>query len=71
MRTAGPKGWETIAARVSNPAVLRPFVDVDRSYLDAAQHAIRTTYGDLDGYLADGVKVSAQTVWRLRDRLLA
>jgi len=66
-----PHGWETLAARVSDPAVLRPFVDVDRSYLDAAQHAIRTTYGDLEGYLADGVKVSAKTVGRLKDRLLA
>ena len=44
---------------------------VDPDYLDAGLSALRSTFGDLDGYLATGLRLTSSDIDQLRDRLLA
>jgi protein-tyrosine phosphatase len=54
-----------------DPRLLRPIVGVQESYLEAALEQVRTSYGDLEGYLAQGLGLSQDTVARLRSVLVA
>ncbi len=42
----------------------------DPAYLSVARDAVVASYGDLDGYLSDGLGLDATTLDRLRDRLV-
>lgn len=50
--------------------LLSPLFDARTSYLDSAYTAIHETWGDVETYLSEGLRVSADTRERLRDRLL-
>ncbi|MFF1374687.1 tyrosine-protein phosphatase [Streptomyces sp. NPDC058308] len=50
--------------------LLDPLFDARAEYLAAAYETIEQTWGDVDTYFTDGLKVSAETRERLRDRLL-
>ncbi|MEU6993952.1 tyrosine-protein phosphatase [Streptomyces sp. NPDC046465] len=50
--------------------LLDPLFDARAEYLAAAYEAIEQTWGDVDTYLTEGLKVSAGTRERLRERLL-
>lgn len=55
----------TAAAQVRD-ALLR----VNASYLEAGLGELRTRYGDIDGYLTDGLGLSKATIAELRSRLV-
>ncbi|MFE2874526.1 tyrosine-protein phosphatase [Streptomyces roseus] len=50
--------------------LLAPLFDARAEYLTAAFDTIDAHWGGVDGYLADGLGVSPETLDRLRDRLL-
>ncbi|MFD4628577.1 tyrosine-protein phosphatase [Streptomyces sp. NPDC058284] len=50
--------------------LLDPLFDARSEYLAAAYETIEETWGDVDTYLAEGLKLSAGTRERLRERLL-
>ena len=51
--------------------ITRARLEVAESYLRAGLNELERRYGDLDGYLTDGLGLSRQTVERLRAKLLA
>jgi protein-tyrosine phosphatase len=53
------------------PAVLRPVLGVDASYLEASIDQMHTTYGDIHGYLSRGLTLPDAVLQRLRDALTA
>jgi protein-tyrosine phosphatase len=53
------------------PEVLRPVLDADPAYLDAAFGAMDGAYGGLDGYLRDGLGLDDGDLAALRERLVA
>ncbi|WP_406398225.1 tyrosine-protein phosphatase [Streptomyces sp. NBC_00879] len=50
--------------------LLAPLFDARAEYLNAAFETIQQTWGDTEHYLSEGLKVSAETRERLRERLL-
>ncbi|MFC9732469.1 tyrosine-protein phosphatase [Streptomyces roseolus] len=50
--------------------LLSPLFDARVEYLRAAFETIDTTWGSVDAYLADGLKLAPETRERLRERLL-
>ncbi|HET6359401.1 tyrosine-protein phosphatase [Streptomyces sp.] len=50
--------------------LLAPLFDARAEYLNAAFETIQQTWGDTERYLSEGLKVSAETRERLRERLL-
>ncbi|MFG3259651.1 tyrosine-protein phosphatase [Streptomyces sp. NPDC048172] len=50
--------------------LLSPLFDARAAYLDAAFATIDEVWGDVDTYLAQGLRISPETRTRLRDRLL-
>ncbi|MET0715817.1 MAG: tyrosine-protein phosphatase [Mycetocola sp.] len=53
-----------------DPDLLRPVVGVQREFLEAAQEAMTSQYGDVETYFTKGLGVSTQTVDRLRTELV-
>lgn len=51
--------------------IKRALLQVDASYLKAGLAEIQDRFGDLDGYLTEGLKLSDQTIETLRARLRA
>ncbi|MCY0959819.1 tyrosine-protein phosphatase [Streptomyces sp. H27-H5] len=51
-------------------ALLAPLFDARAEYLVAAFEVIDATWGGVDGYLAEGLGLTPETLDRLRDRLL-
>lgn len=51
-------------------AVYETVMVADTGYLDAADAEVAQRYGDLDGYLRDGLGLAPATLTRLRDRLV-
>ena len=51
--------------------ITRARLEVAESYLRAGLNELERRYGDLDGYLTDGLGLRRQTVERLRAKLLA
>lgn len=50
--------------------LLSPLFDARAEYLQAAFDTLEATWGDVDSYLEQGLKVTPQTRERLRERLL-
>jgi protein-tyrosine phosphatase len=50
--------------------LLNPLFDARAEYLSAAFDTIEETWGGVDAYLEQGLKVTPQTRERLRERLL-
>jgi protein-tyrosine phosphatase len=61
---------DQFAAVGGDPALLQPVVGVQESYLEAALDQVRTSYGDLEGYLSEGLGLSDQTLAALRTALV-
>jgi protein-tyrosine phosphatase len=53
------------------PEVLRVLAGTEQSYIEAAFSAIDSQYGSFDAYVKDGLKITADQIQALRDRLLA
>jgi protein-tyrosine phosphatase len=51
--------------------VLQPVLAAEPAYLEAAYGAVEARYGDLDGYLRDGLGLDEEELTALRTRLLA
>lgn len=62
--------FDDFAAAGGDPDLLRPVLGVDRSYLDAAFDEMRSVYGDVDGYVTDGLGLDTDLRKRLRDLYL-
>ncbi len=60
---------DAFAARGGDPALLEPIYGVRREFLEASIDEMRTRFGDIDGYIADGLGLDAATVERVRERL--
>jgi protein-tyrosine phosphatase len=60
----------TMAARVAQPEIILPLLEVRTEYLDAALHEADRHYGGMDGYLTDGLGLTAAQLDRLRAVLL-
>lgn len=58
---------DQIAARGIDIELLRPVIGVQTEYLDAALDEMRTRYGTIDGYFADGLGLDAATTAQIRD----
>ncbi len=61
--------YDTFAANGGDPDLLRPFLGVDRSYLDAAFDEMTTRFGSIDGYFTDGLGLGADVTDALRTGL--
>lgn len=57
------------AAKGGDPDLLLPVLGVRSSYLDAALEEVRTRFGSIDGYFADGLGLGMDVTERLRERL--
>ena len=69
----GPYTQPTIdafAARGGDPALLEPIYGVRPEYLEASLDEMRTRFGDIDGYVRDGLGLDRATVGVLRERLI-
>lgn len=62
--------FDRFASLGGDPALLRPVVGVDDAYLDAALDEMRTRFGTIEGYFADGLGIDAAGQAALRDVLL-
>jgi protein-tyrosine phosphatase len=62
---------DAFAARGGDPALLEPIYGVRREYLEASLEEMRTRFGGIEGYFADGLGLDAATVAALRGRLTA
>jgi protein-tyrosine phosphatase len=51
-------------------AILRPLVEVDAAYKQSALDALQGRWGGIDGYLRDGLRVTADELSRFRDLML-
>jgi protein-tyrosine phosphatase len=58
-------------ARGGDPEVLRPFVDVREEHLAAAVEEMRRSFGDVEGYFAEGLAIDTATQRELRDTFVA
>jgi len=62
--------FDRFAAAGGDPELLRPVLGVRREYLDTALDEMRTRFGDVEGYFADGLGLDAGVRSRLRGVLL-
>lgn len=62
--------FDKFASHGGDPAILRPLLGVDRSYLDAAFDQVAQSYGDVPSYFADALGIDANAQNALRDRYL-
>ncbi len=53
-----------------DPAVLRPVLGVSPTYLEAAFDEVRRNYGSIEGYVAEGLRLSDEMVDGLRRNLV-
>lgn len=53
-----------------DPDLLMPVLSVDAAYLDTALGLVETTWGSIEGYMAEGLDLDNGTLDRLRERLL-
>lgn len=70
VRPAYREHIDSFAARGGDPAVLIPLFEVDDAYLDAGFAQVRATFGDVDGYLREGLGLDDDTLSGLTDRLV-
>ncbi len=61
---------DLFSAAGGDPLLLQPIVGVQASYLEAALEQVRSSYGDLEGYVTEGLGLSRDTVERLRSSLV-
>lgn len=59
--------FDAFAARGGDPELLMPVFGVRERYLEAARDELRRRYGTINGYFADGLGLTADTVAALRD----
>ncbi len=62
--------FDVISARGIGPDQVRPLLGVQNSYLDAAFEQLESEFGTVESYFTTGLGLDAQTVDRLRDRLI-
>lgn len=62
--------FDRFAQAGGDPELLRPVLGVRPEYLDCALNEMRTRFGDIDGYFADGLGLDADARARLRTALL-
>lgn len=62
--------FERFAAVGGDPEVLVPVFAVTAEYLGAARDAVREHFGDVEGWMRDGLGLPAEVPERLRGRLL-
>jgi protein-tyrosine phosphatase len=60
----------TMATRVAQPEIILPLLEVRTEYLEAALQEADRDYGGMDGYLTDGLGLTAAQLDRLRAVLL-
>ena len=60
---------DRFAAAGGDPALLGPVLGVQSCYLEAAYDEARLRYGSMEGYLADGLRISDDLRRRLREDL--
>ena len=58
------------AARGGDPGLVRSLFATLPDYLDAALDEVRRTYGDIEGYFADGLGIDPDTQAAIREALL-
>ena len=58
------------AARGGNPDLIRSIFATLAVYLDASLDEVRRTYGDIEGYFADGLGIDARAQAVIREALL-
>ena len=63
--------FEQFRAAGGDPRLLEPVLGVDPEYLRAALDEMRTRFGSIEGYFADGLGIDADGQQRLRDTLVA
>jgi len=64
------KALEAFRARGGNPDLWLPVLGVEREYLETAFAEMRAQYGDIEGYLQDGLGINAADRQALRNRFL-
>jgi protein-tyrosine phosphatase len=63
--------FDDFAARGGDPEVLAPVFGVRAAYLRTALDEMRSRFGTIQSYFADGVRIGADDQAALRGRLLA
>lgn len=61
--------FDSFATAGGDADLLKSVYSVDRSYLDTALGVAVERYGSIEGYFADGLKLDADTLQAIRDRL--
>jgi len=61
---------DAFEAAGGDPDLLIPVLGVRREYLETALDEMRTTYGDIETYFIEGLGIDAETIARLRSRLV-
>ncbi len=60
----------SVADRLEDPAILLPLLEARREYLEAGLAEIDRRYGDVAGYLREGLGLNDETLTALRTNLL-
>jgi protein-tyrosine phosphatase len=60
----------SVADRLEDPAILVPLLEARREYLETGLAEIDRRYGDLGGYLREGLGLDDETLAALRTNLL-
>ena len=61
---------DEFAARGGDPDLIRSVFGTVPEYLDASLDEVRRTYGDIEGYFADGLGIDVETQAAIREALL-
>lgn len=62
--------FDQFASAGGDPAVLKPVLSVDRSYLETAIDLMQTRYGSIEGYMKEGLELDDEVLETLRANLL-
>lgn len=62
--------FERFEARGGDPELLRPIMGVAPAYLDAARDEVERSYGSIERYFTDGLRIDVRTQAALRDALV-
>lgn len=63
-------GLAAFRARGGDPGLLEPIIDARVAYLEAALEAMRTSFGSIEGYFADGLGIDDAVQHSLREALV-
>lgn len=62
--------FDQFASAGGDPAVLKPVLSVDRSYLETAIDLMTAMYGSIEGYMKEGLELEDEVLETLRANLL-